>query len=223
MTVTPSATVDARTLGAVIFDIDGALLDSVDAYAQALAGRVPRLRLRYPVDRPASGIRRSATSCCRCFWPGRKSRHGGRRSGALLKANFLPRFMPFPQAAARAGLRTVGVPCNRVDEANLRDAGCITVPSRSGGSPGQLRCLATEAILIDVSRSPTMEPGHATGSRGPRAPAAASASTSSRVRPASRSTACVCSPCSGAPMRTYCGVAEKRAAGRAWRMRPAAG
>src|SRR5260370_14038248 len=50
-----------------------------------------------------------------------------------------------------------------------------------------------------------------------------SAAISAAEYPSWAKTSCVCSPSSGAPWRMPAGVREKRAAGRDWRRRPAAG
>ena len=200
---------------AVIFDVDGTLLDSVDAHAQAWQDAFHDFGedIEFVVLRPEIG--KGGDQLLPVFWSPEQIEARGKaleaHRGELLKANFLPHFHPFPQAAdllrrlstdgirillatssksdelqtyktiigiadlvdenvssedaekskpepdifhaalqrlpgvdpgailvigdtphdaraaAKAGLRTIGVLCGGMDEAALRDGGCVAV------------------------------------------------------------------------------------------------
>ena len=206
---------DPPALKAVIFDIDGTLLDSVDAHAQAWQDAFREFGHDIPLAALRREIGKGGDQLLPVFLSRAEIEARGEtleaRRGALLKANFLPHFRPFPRAAdllrrlsddgitillatssksdesqtykdiigiadlvgedvssedaekskpepdifhaalqrlpgvdpgailvvgdtphdaraaAKAGLRTIGVLCGGVDEAALRDGGCVAV------------------------------------------------------------------------------------------------
>src|SRR5918993_1171594 len=146
------------SLRAVVFDVDGTLIDSVDIHAQAWVDAFAEFGHEFRFADVRRQIGKGGDQL---------SERLEERRGALLKERYLHRIQPFPavrelfqrviadgkaialassakedeleqylvigdtpydaEAAAKAGLRTVGLLCGGWSEDELRSAGCVAV------------------------------------------------------------------------------------------------
>ena len=100
MTITPSVIADASRLRAIIVDIDGTLLDLVDAHAKAWQDAFREFGHDIPLAALRREIGKGSDQLLPVFLSRQEIEARGKaleaRRGELLKANFLPYFKPFP-------------------------------------------------------------------------------------------------------------------------------
>src|SRR5918993_980429 len=159
------------SLRAVVFDVDGTLIDSVDIHAQAWVDAFAEFGHEFRFADVRRQFGKGGDQLMPVFLSKAEIDQFGERleerRGALLKERYLHRIQPFPavrelfqrviadgkaialassakedeleqylvigdtpydaEAAAKAGLRTVGLLCGGWSEDELRSAGCVAV------------------------------------------------------------------------------------------------
>jgi len=112
---------------AVIFDVDGTLVASVDLHAKPWQDASSEYGRGIPFDDIRMQIGKGGDPLMPAFLSEDGIEAFGEELEARLGAILQDRYLPKVEAASQAGLRTIGLLCGGFPEDGLWEAGCIAV------------------------------------------------------------------------------------------------